>query len=158
MLSVRNLPTFEDGEPEVVVRAYGGVLFDERGHVLLRRPTGGHAGYAWTFPKGRPEAGATPEDTARREVWEETGYRGRIIAAIPGVFAGTQTLTEYFLMAPHGPPDRFDPHETEEIRWVSPRDAIGLMRQTRVRKGRARDIRLLAAALAVRANLERQCD
>jgi len=33
----------------------------------------------WTFPKGHIEQGETPEDAALREVWEETGYKCRIL-------------------------------------------------------------------------------
>ena len=139
-----------------IVRAYGGVLLDAEARVLLRKPTSGHAGYAWTFPKGRPEADARPVETAQREVWEETGYRTRILAPIPGAFPGTETLTEYFLMAPLGAPDRFDPRETEAIRWVHPADAFALIGQTRINRGRERDLTVLRAALTVYAQLTRQ--
>ena len=30
-------------------QAAGGVVFDDRGRVLVRRPRGGFGGYAWTF-------------------------------------------------------------------------------------------------------------
>ena len=36
-------------------------------------------GYVWTFPKGRPDAGETPERAALREVKEETGYSTKVI-------------------------------------------------------------------------------
>jgi 8-oxo-dGTP pyrophosphatase MutT (NUDIX family) len=45
----------------------------EKKRVLLRRPRGDFDGYVWTFPKGRPEPGETPELAALREVKEETG-------------------------------------------------------------------------------------
>lgn len=38
-------------------------------HVLLIQHSGGH----WSFPKGHPEPGETPEVTAARELKEETG-------------------------------------------------------------------------------------
>src|SRR5437879_10429948 len=53
--------------------AYGGVIFDDKGRVLLREPTGHYDRYVWTFSKGRPEPGESPEDTAIRETREETG-------------------------------------------------------------------------------------
>ncbi|MBV9864749.1 MAG: NUDIX hydrolase [Abitibacteriaceae bacterium] len=60
--------------PETEV-AYGGVVFDVEKRVLLRKPSNGWGGYAWTFPKGAPEweLDAIPEQTALREVREETG-------------------------------------------------------------------------------------
>jgi 8-oxo-dGTP pyrophosphatase MutT (NUDIX family) len=152
-LRTGNKQPMHDVQDGKVVRAYGGVLIDAQARVLVRKPTGGHAGYAWTFPKGRPEANARPLETAQREVLEETGYRTRILAAIPGAFTGTATVTEYFLMAPEGTPERFDPLETEEIRWVSAVEAFRLISETRVRKGRDRDLKVLRAALAVHARL-----
>ena len=78
--------------------AYGGVLINERGAVQLREPANHFGGYVWTFAKGRPDPGETPEQTALREVLEETGQAARIIALIPEVFAGTTTSTVFFLM------------------------------------------------------------
>lgn len=36
----------------------------------------------WSLPKGHLEEGETPEDAAVREVEEETGIRGRILAPL----------------------------------------------------------------------------
>lgn len=51
----------------------GGVVVDSRGHVLLieRTINGVHE---VRLPKGHIDSGETPEDAARREVCEETGY------------------------------------------------------------------------------------
>jgi 8-oxo-dGTP diphosphatase len=54
----------------------------------LRRPKGDFDGYVWTFPKGRPDAGETPEQAALREVKEETGYSAKVIGKLPGSFRG----------------------------------------------------------------------
>lgn len=78
--------------------AYGGVLIDKAGHVLLREPTGHFGGYVWTFAKGRIAKGETPEQAALREVREETGYEAHILGLIPKVFRGTTTTTGFFLM------------------------------------------------------------
>ena len=42
---------------------------------------------AWSFPKGRMEPGETPEQTALREVFEETGYRIRLIEGFSCFFS-----------------------------------------------------------------------
>ena len=52
--------------------AYGGVLIDPSGRVLLREPTGHFGGYAWTYAKGRPDPGESPSDAALREGRERT--------------------------------------------------------------------------------------
>ena len=52
-------------------------LRDDGRHYLVVQHLGGH----WSFPKGHPEKGETPEQTARRELLEETGLRiSRILA------------------------------------------------------------------------------
>jgi 8-oxo-dGTP pyrophosphatase MutT (NUDIX family) len=43
------------------------------------------SGRRWQLPKGHIEAGETPEQTAVREVCEETGVTGRVVAPLPGV-------------------------------------------------------------------------
>ena len=55
-------------------QAYGGVVIDLAGQVLLREPAKRSRRPAgWTFAKGKPAPGETPEETALREVLEETG-------------------------------------------------------------------------------------
>ena len=39
----------------------------------------------WSLPKGHIEEGETPEDTAVREVAEETGITGRVVAALGSI-------------------------------------------------------------------------
>lgn len=62
----------DDATVALKAEAYGGVLINERGEVLLREPSGHYGGHAWTFSKGHPDDGETPEVTALREVLEET--------------------------------------------------------------------------------------
>ncbi len=81
-------------------KAYGGVIINARGQVLLREPAGHYKGDFWTFPKGKPEFLESPERAALREVLEETGYRAEILAKIPGSFDGSRTRNE---VLPDGP-------------------------------------------------------
>lgn len=131
-----------------VADAYGGVLIDAGGQVLLREPTGHFGGYVWTFAKGRPEPGETPEETALREVLEETGQGARIVALIPEVFAGTTSSTVFFLMQPVGPPGPFS-DETAAVCWVDREVARRLVAMTTTPTGRERDLRVLNAAFAI---------
>jgi 8-oxo-dGTP diphosphatase len=131
-----------------VADAYGGVLINNEGEVLLREPAGHFGGYVWTFAKGRPEPGETPEETALREVLEETGQEARIVAPIPEVFAGTTSSTVFFLMEPVGAPGPFS-RETIRVRWVDPKTARRLISRTKSLTGRERDLLVLEAARAV---------
>jgi ADP-ribose pyrophosphatase YjhB (NUDIX family) len=63
----------------------GGFVLDRRGRqpqaaLIARRDRRGRL--IWSLPKGHVEAGETPEDAAVREVFEETGIRGSIVASL----------------------------------------------------------------------------
>jgi 8-oxo-dGTP pyrophosphatase MutT (NUDIX family) len=131
--------------------AFGAVVIDASGRVLLRSTSGGYGGYGWTFPKGRPDPGEAPEDTALRETREETGWTGEVVARIPGVFSGDVTDTTYFLMRPTEQVGNPDPDETLEVRWVRPDEARMLIEQTPNPNGRKRDLAVLEAALHTHA-------
>ncbi|WP_264777107.1 NUDIX hydrolase [Deinococcus aetherius] len=57
----------------------GGVVLDALGRVLLVRYRSG----AWAFPKGHVEPGETLEQTAVREVREETGVAATLLSPLP---------------------------------------------------------------------------
>lgn len=71
--------------PRVEVWAAGGlVLREHRGAtevLLVHRP--GHRD--WSFPKGKLDPGETLGEAARREVFEETGFRCRRLERLPVV-------------------------------------------------------------------------
>lgn len=131
-----------------IADAYGGVLINDRGEVQLREPANHFGGYVWTFAKGRPDPGEAPEQTALREVLEETGQAARIVRLIPGVFAGTTTSTVFFLMEPVGEPGSFS-DETAAVRWAHEADAWQLIDRSDSPTGRQRDRAVLAAAFSV---------
>ena len=132
--------------------AYGGVVFDSAGRVLLREPANHFGGYVWTFPKGKPDKCETPEQAALREVLEETGCKARILAPIPGDFAGDTTTNHYFLMAEANPGEPLGGHdwETSQVRWATFEEAGHLIGMTPNAKGKLRDLKVLAAARTLR--------
>jgi 8-oxo-dGTP pyrophosphatase MutT (NUDIX family) len=135
------------GSPTGKGMAYGGVVVDGKGNVLLRKPSGGFGGMKWTFAKGRPENQQTQEEVALREVLEETGWECEIICKISGSYEGDVTTTEYFLMKPIHDTGHFDQKETEAITWVTTQEAKELIGETPNPTGRKRDLAVLAAAL-----------
>lgn len=58
----------------IVVREQGGEL-----EVAVIRP---HGRSLWALPKGHVDPGETPEQTAVREVWEETGLKATLVAPL----------------------------------------------------------------------------
>jgi len=126
-------------------RAYGGIVINAFGQVLLREPSGHLEGVSWTFPKGKQKFGETPEQTALREVYEETGVRGEILAKIPGSFDGPRTSSEYFLMRALEETQKFD-EETKSIAWTTWGEAGERLLLTLRTKRRRRDLRVLKLA------------
>ncbi len=82
-------------------------------------------GVTWTLPKGTPSGGESIEQTALREVAEETGLEVRIVAPVgPIEYFFTQNGTRihktvhYFLMEATGGSLAAHDHEFDEVRWV----------------------------------------
>ena len=131
-------------------KAYGGVVINQQGKILLREPKGHYDGYFWTFPKGRQNTGETPEETAFREVLEETGIKAEIKGRLPGVYEGGTTENIYFLMSFIEDTGKFD-SETQSVRWVTPEEAKVLISETTNPIGIKRDLRVLEEALRLYA-------
>ena len=82
-------------------------------------------GRTWTLPKGTPHAGESREETAIREVEEETGLQVRITGPLDSieywfVQSGTRIhkTVHYFLMEPIGGDLARHDHEFDEVRWI----------------------------------------
>lgn len=125
--------------------AYGGILLTRNGQILLREPTNHYDNYVWTYAKGKPGKGDSPEETALREVREETGYAAEIIGVLSGVFKSGNSSTAFFIMRHIGPQGRPD-WETQATRWVSFAEAEKLIGKTTKIQGRERDLAVLVAA------------
>ena len=73
-----------------VIVSYGVVVLDGREKVLLVRQLekAGHITGTYGLPAGRPEEGESPEETAQRELEEETGLKVEIgdLARLPTVY------------------------------------------------------------------------
>ncbi len=64
-------------------RSAGGVVVDERGRVLLIKTRDLKGRPVWTLPKGLIQPGESPQEAARREVREETGYECEVVGELP---------------------------------------------------------------------------
>jgi mutator protein MutT len=126
--------------------AYGGVVFNDRGEILLREVTCHFGGYVWTFSKGRQDPGETPEQTALREVREETGIVAEIVGRLPEAFEGDTTITHFFLMKVVEDRGDFHRKETQAVRWVNAKEAKKLIQLTTSTQGRKRDLAVLKRA------------
>jgi 8-oxo-dGTP pyrophosphatase MutT (NUDIX family) len=91
-------------------------------------------GWTWTLPKGTPKAGETREETALREVAEETGLEVRISAPLDSIeywfIQSGQRIhktVHYFLMDPIGGDLAGHDHEFEQVRWVTFAEASSML-------------------------------
>jgi len=127
--------------------AYGGVLVREDGCIVLRRPSGDFDGYVWTFAKGEQEPDESPEETARREVLEETGVKAEITGDIPGWFASGLSTTHFYLMRALRETGKWQ-SETQAVEWVPIDEAHEWIGKTTNARGRERDLAVLEVAKA----------
>ena len=123
-MKVRN--SIDDGTESFDVRAAGGVIF--RGElaepeiVIVHRPRYDD----WTFPKGKVESGETDEQTAHREVLEETGFDCELGDELPSIsyrdHKDRSKIVRYLVMnVQRGTFEAND--EVDVLEWVSPVEA-----------------------------------
>src|SRR4051794_8600302 len=105
-------------------RSAGGLVVRDSQILLIST----QSGRRWQLPKGHIEEGGAPEQTAVREVREETGVTSRILAPLPGVeywfvekgIRRVHKQVDYFLMVyVSGDTTAFDVHEVSGAEWFS---------------------------------------
>lgn len=119
--------------PIVDLVSAGGIVYrrggDQTEIVLVGRPSVG----LWGLPKGTPDAGETLEQTARREVTEETGLAVAIerkVGEIEYWFVRAELgkrfrkRVHHFLMAPTGGDTADHDAEYDEVRWFPASEAV----------------------------------
>lgn len=106
----------------------GGLVVDRRGPsplaVLIGRlDRQGHL--RWSLPKGHIEPGETPEQAAEREVREETGISGRVVAPLGTIdfwFTSDRRrvhkTVHHFLLEARGGELSASDIEVDEVAWV----------------------------------------
>ena len=99
-------------------------LIDVDGRILMsQRPSGkDHAGL-WEFPGGKVEDGETPEQTIRRELWEELGVEPCESCLQTFNFV-SHAYADFHLFLPLYLCRQWDgivrPKEGQQVRWVFP--------------------------------------
>ncbi|TLS37075.1 NUDIX hydrolase [Pseudalkalibacillus caeni] len=74
------------GTEKVIMVVSGAVVFDEENRVLMQKRSDNHQ---WGFPGGFMDLGESVQDTARREVYEETGLLLEELELF-GIYSGAQ--------------------------------------------------------------------
>jgi 8-oxo-dGTP pyrophosphatase MutT (NUDIX family) len=113
----------------IVVRFAG-----DHPEIVLGRRSRPREGVAWVLPKGTPSEGESTEQTALREVREETGLDVHIVEPVGSIHytfvrSGSRIhkTVYHFLMVSRG--GDLGSHDTEfdEVRWVPVVDAVHLL-------------------------------
>jgi 8-oxo-dGTP pyrophosphatase MutT (NUDIX family) len=115
----------------------GGIVLRQLGaehQLLLGRRRRERDGMTWSLPKGTPDGDETPEQTALREVREETGLDVRILGRVGDIHyrfvrdgRRIDKTVQYFLMEVTGGDLADHDHEFEEVRWFELGEAEAVM-------------------------------
>jgi 8-oxo-dGTP pyrophosphatase MutT (NUDIX family) len=113
----------------------------------------------WTLPKGTPDRHETLQETALREVAEETGLQVRITGPLDSIeYTFVQSgrrihkTVHYFMMEPVGGDLSRHDHEFDEVRWIDFDEAADVLTFETERALVAQAADLLAGSSAERAS------
>ena len=115
-----------------LIRAAGGVVYRKTPKGKIRVLVVHRQQYDdWTLPKGKADDGESPEETAVREVLEETGKRCRIVAPLGATryrVQGGVKEVHWFAMKPLPDSPGFTKNaEVDRIKWLSRRKVLELL-------------------------------
>lgn len=111
------------GHERVILNFAGGCVYNDKGEILLQRRVDFNK---WGLPGGAMELGETAEETAIREVMEETGLEVKVKKLI-GVYSGypaeypngdkTQSIVTAFEMEITGGELKINDNESLELKF-----------------------------------------
>ena len=123
-----------EGTGQVVhMESAGGVVFRETARGVEVVLCGVRTPRMWKLPKGTPDPGESREETALREVCEETGLEVELLDTIgsieyefarPGDGATCHKTVHFFLMAPTGGDLSLHDNEFDVAEWFALGDAL----------------------------------
>jgi ADP-ribose pyrophosphatase YjhB (NUDIX family) len=124
--------------PTVAETSAGGFVLDDhpddpKAALIARRDRSGRL--VWSLPKGHIESGESPEQAAVREVFEETGIHGTVVASLGTIdfwFTADEhrvhkTVHHFILRAHGGELSDADP-EVTAVAWVPLSEAAKRLR------------------------------
>jgi bis(5'-nucleosidyl)-tetraphosphatase len=113
--------------------SYGAVVYrqiDSNYHFLIVQHTSDDH---WDLPKGHPDEPETPQETALREVLEETNYHIKLIEGFSKPIQyrlpqGEEKIVTFFLGEAIAKGDRVvNKEEIKQVKWLSYEEAINIM-------------------------------
>ncbi len=115
---------FENACGAIIFRRENGVLK----FLVVQEKSGGH----WGFPKGHVDQGETEQETAAREIYEETGLKVKFLDGFRSTVQYSpkpNTIKEvvYFLAGSPHKSVKCEGAEIEDFRWVGLGEALELL-------------------------------
>ena len=105
----------------------GAIVFRETGAAILFLVVSSSDGLNWVLPKGHIDPGETPETTALRELQEEAGVTGEIVAPLSVQQfkkRDKDATVQYFLVRETGEAQAI---EQRTLRWEDEKSALALL-------------------------------
>jgi len=122
---------------QAVATSAGGIVIrfiDGAPQLVVGKRKRDRDGVTWTLPKGTPNPRETTEETALREVREESGLDVSIVRRFESIDYSFQQgrtrihkTVHYFLMVPTGGDLGRHDHEFDEVRWIGFDEAATLL-------------------------------
>jgi 8-oxo-dGTP diphosphatase len=113
------------------VKAAGGVVWRHAGDTVAIAVAHRPRYDDWSLPKGKLDAGESWEDAALREVEEEIGLRCRLGEELDPVEYRDRKqrakVVRYWLMEPENDVTFTPNDEVDELRWLAPDEAVGVL-------------------------------
>jgi broad specificity phosphatase PhoE/8-oxo-dGTP pyrophosphatase MutT (NUDIX family) len=111
-----------------IVQAAGGLVFRRNSKGKIKVLVAHRPRYDdWSLPKGKADRGETPEETAVREVLEETGYHCRIVTSLGTnryrIDGGVKEVIWYAMRPLPDSPGFKANKEVDQVKWLTRKKA-----------------------------------
>lgn len=110
-----------------IIRIVSISVFNELGETLIQKRSSNksHSGKWENAASGHVATGENPDDTAKREIFEELGIKSKPIyfdkLLIDGE-SGKKFMWMYYIIIPRATSITFNKYEVEEVKWIKPED------------------------------------